>query len=68
MRDAGGYATRQHLKSIYTLLLVHIRCTTKYSFKPIGTYKCFLNADVWHNLWHPALGQEIFCQPGDLGE
>ena len=29
---------------------------------PIGAYKCFLNADVWHNLWHPALGQEIFCQ------
>ena len=29
---------------------------------PIGAYKCFLNADVWHNLWYPALGQEIFCQ------
>ena len=35
---------------------------TKYSFKQTGAYKCFLNADVWHNLWHPALGQEIYGQ------
>ena len=27
---------------------------TKYSFKPIGAYKCFLKPDVYANLWHPA--------------
>ena len=50
------------------VLLQSIHCLnssallTKYSFKPIGVYKCFLKADVYANLWHPASGQEIFCQ------
>ena len=34
----------------------------KYSFKPIGAYKFFLKPDVYANIWHPASGQEIFCQ------
>ena len=50
------FAFKKHLYAPIGALL------TKYSFKPIGAYKCFLNADVWHNFWHPALGQEIFCQ------
>ena len=32
---------------------------TKYSFKPIGAYKCFLKPDVYDNLWHPASGQKF---------
>ena len=35
---------------------------TKYSFKPIGAYKCFLKPDVYDNLWHPASGQKNFRQ------
>ena len=35
---------------------------TKYSFKPIGAYQCFLKPDVYDNLWHPASGQKKFHQ------
>ena len=55
MRDARGWC-KKHLYAPIGALL------TKYSFKPIGVYKCFLKADVYTNLWHPAFGQEIFCQ------
>ena len=60
MRDARRYRTRQALKNIYTLLLVLF--LTKYSFKPIGAYKCILKPDVYDNLWHPASGQKNFRQ------
>ena len=61
MRDARGWRTRQPLKSIYKLLFIGLN---EYVVKsaPIGVYKCFLKADVYANLWHPAWEQEIFCQ------
>ena len=52
MRDARGYRTRQALKKhLYAPIGALL---TKYSFKPIGAYKCFLKRDVYDNLWHPA--------------
>ena len=33
---------------------------TKYSFKPIRAYKCFLKPDVYDKLWRLASGQKIY--------
>ena len=58
MRVARGYRTRQALKKhLYVPIGALL---TKYSFKPIGAYKCFLNPDVYDNLWHPASEQKNF--------
>ena len=52
MRDARGYRTRQALKLFPRAPIGAL--VTKYSFKPIGAYKCFLKPDVYDNLWRPA--------------
>ena len=41
MRDARGYRTRQALKNIRSYWCSFPNMNTKYSFKPIGAYKCF---------------------------